>query len=210
MTHTLTRHYGHRARPLHAPLLSEADFLRLPGQDKADLIHGRLYLMAPPARRHERIVSFLSFLLDGYVSARELGEVTGSKSPIRIDERSTFEPDIVFVPTSQLDGIRADGLITQGAGVAVEVVSPSTRRRDYVDKRDGYERAGVTEYWIVDPKRETVQFYRRGDSGLYDEVTPPKGKPFESAAVPGFRLLPEALFADPLPNRYDLLRDLLD
>ena len=116
----------------------------------------------------------------------------------------------MFVPTSQLDGIRADGLITQGAGVAVEVVSPSTRRRDYVDKRDGYERAGVTEYWIVDPKRETVQFYRRGDSGLYDEVTPPQGKPFESAAVPGFRLLPEALFADPLSNRYELLRDLLD
>jgi Uma2 family endonuclease len=209
MNDTLATRHRLRARPLHAPLLSEADFLRLPGEDKADLIHGRLYVMAPPSRRHEKVVSFLAFLLDGFVSARAPGEVYGSKSPIRIDERSTFEPDVVFVATRRLTGIRADGLITGGADIAVEVASPSTRRRDYVDKRDGYERAGVAEYWIVDPMRGEARFYRIGAGGLYDEVTPPPGEPFRSQSAPGFELLPSALFDEPLPNRYELLRELL-
>ncbi len=210
MPDTLTPRTTHRARPLHAPLLNESDFLRLPGQEKADLIHGRLYVMAPPSHRHERIVSFLHSLLDMYVSARDLGNVYASKSPIRIDERNTFEPDVVFVATHRLNAIQANGLITNGADVAIEVVSPSTRRRDYVAKRDGYERAGVAEYWIVDPKREQAQFYRIGASGLYDGVTPPAGEPYESRAVGGFSLLPSDLFAEPLPNRYNLLRALLD
>jgi Uma2 family endonuclease len=206
---TLTRPRRPAARPLHAPLLSAADFVALPGEDKADLIHGRIVSDMQPTYLHEVLVSLLHFVLKGFADARGLGEVLGSKSPILIDERNVFEPDVVFVSAVRRSGIRADGLITGGADVAVEVVSPSSKRRDYADKRAGYERAGVAEYWIVDPMRGEAQFHRLSADGLYTDVSPAAGEAYESQALPGFRLDPAHLFAEDRPTAFALLTELL-
>ncbi len=48
----------------------------------------------------------------------------------------------------------------------IEILSDSTRRRDETLKREIYERAGVLEYWLVDPQRRTVRVYRRAEAGF--------------------------------------------
>lgn len=67
----------------------------------------------------------------------------------------------------------------------------------------------MTEYWIVDPLRGRAQFYRIGEGGLYTDVTPGDGEPFESQALPGFQIAPAYLFAKERPSAFTLLTELL-
>ncbi len=190
--------------------LTAYDFMTLPGEHKQDLIDGHLHTdMAPPSRRHEDIAAFLTSLLRMYAAARDLGKVYGSKSPVLIDDANVFEPDVVFVSNSQSATVQSDGLITGAPGVVVEIVSPSSRRRDYSAKFGGYQRARVGEYWLIDPLKEAATFYRLNADGLFADVTPPDGQPFESVTLPGFRLAPADALADPLPNEYHLLTQML-
>ena len=70
--------------------------------------------------------------------------------------------------------------------LAVEVISPDSRRYDTQTKRDDYERCGVREYWIVDPQQKLLTFLRN-EAGRFVEV-PPQGDSFASEAVEGFVL----------------------
>lgn len=205
---TLTRP---RLRPLHtAPVTFDEFLLRATDEDvREELFNGRILpAMAPPTARHERIQSFLLSLLKMYADARDLGEVLGSRTLVRIDERNGYEPDVLFVRKERLDIIR-EREVSEAPDVAVEIVSRSSRRADYVDKLAGYERAGVREYWIIDPDRGEARFYRRGDDGLFADATPEPGVLFESTVLSGFRLDPAVLFADPMPGAFALLQGLL-
>ncbi len=97
--------------------------------------------------------------------------------------------------------------------LAVEIVSPSSGKRDRETKFEGYQRIGVPEYWLIDPVRREAAFYRLDGEpyqagGVYRAVATAGGQ-FESAAVEGFRLDPQTLFQDPLPSAFGLLKDLL-
>ncbi len=196
--------------PAPTALLTAAEFMTLPGEQKQDLINGHLRTdMAPPSRRHEDIAAFLTSLMRMYAAARDLGKVYGSKSPVLIDDANVFEPDVVFVSHKRASHVQDDGLMTSAPDVVVEVVSPSPRRRDYSAKFDGYQRVGVGEYWLIDPLEEVATFYRPGVTGRFADATPTDGEPFESQSLPGFRLDPADVLADPLPNEYHLLTRML-
>jgi len=80
--------------------------------------------------------------------------------------------------------------------LAIEVLSPSTRRKDLVVKRLLYERIGVVEYWIVDPKRDAVQVYRATPGGLrrVADLSAEAGDSLESAFFPGLSVPLTKLF----------------
>lgn len=205
---TLTRP---RLRPLHtAPLTFDAFLLREGDEHvREELFNGRILpAMAPPTARHERIQTFLLSLLKMYADARGLGEVLGSRTLVRIDERNGYEPDVLFVRKDRLGTIR-EREVSEAPDVAVEIVSRSSRRADYVDKLAGYERAGVLEYWIIDPDRGEARFYRRGADSLFADASPAPGEAFRSEALPGFRLDPSVLFQEPMPGAFGLLQELL-
>lgn len=79
------------------------------------------------------------------------------------------EPDLVFVAPDQLD-ILTDKNIQGAPALVIEIVSPSTRRRDEQLKRRLYERTGVREYWLVHPDRGTVVVFRRAADGSFPQV----------------------------------------
>lgn len=198
------------ARPKARPALRTYDeFARdAPAGTKEDLINGVVVPAMSASTPHERVFRFVFFLLTGYVSAKGLGEVLGSRTLVRIDDRNGYEPDVLFVAKARAGIVRERDL--DGApDVAVEIVSRSSRKADEQAKFAGYERAGVREYWLLDPERQTAALYRRGADGLFADVTPAPGEPFVSEAVAGFRLDPAVLGRDPLPSEFDVLRDLL-
>ena len=175
---------------------------------KGDLIAGEAIIDMSITVVHEQIVGFLIQLLGLYVQERGLGIVLGSRTTMRVDDENGYEPDVLFVRHDRLDVLGVKD-VRAAVDVAVEIVSPTSGKRDRDTKFEGYQRTGVPEYWLVDPTRRDATFFRLDAAGAYHAV-PLAGGVFESETVPGFRLDPQALFADPMPPVLPLLMALLD
>jgi len=182
---------------------------RAPEGKKTALVNGVIHIDMSASSLHERVQRLLDFILIGFVSQRKLGQVLGSRTPIRLDEKNGAEPDILFVQAEREQIIGRVGL-DEAPDMVVEIISPSSRIDDRVRKFIGYEEIGVREYWLIDPERKTAEFFRRMDTGAFAEVTPKPGKPYHSAVVDGFWLDPAWLLADELPNDYETLQRILD
>jgi Uma2 family endonuclease len=86
----------------------------------------------------------------------------------------------------------------------IEILSPGTRRRDLGIKRELFERGGVREYWVVDPKADAVAVYRRGESGRLisiGQLRAEEGAMLTTPLLPGFELPLAKLFGPLLPDR---------
>lgn len=136
-----------------------ADIDALPEGQRAELIDGRMYMMASPALSHQDILVWLSVRIFNYIETHK-GKCRVVPAPfgvfIRKDDRNYFEPDISVI----CDRDRLDERGCHGApDWVVEIVSPSSRRMDYRLKLPVYKETGVREYWIVDYARRQVSVY---------------------------------------------------
>ena len=112
-------------------------------------------------------------------------------------DTSGREPDILFVAKENLDRIKKNRLVGP-ADLAVEIVSPESRKSDRQTKFLEYEQAGVKEYWLIDPEREQVDFYRLNERGVYQTVPLAEGV-FRSEVLKGLELDTAWLWREPLP-----------
>ena len=125
--------------------------------NKYELVHGELFVTPPPGVRHEVIVERLNRILVPFVVANKLGGVFHPRSVIRFSG-SEVEPDLmVRQPPPDPDAGWAAWPVPL---LVVEIMSPSTRRRDQEQKKAFYREAGVEEYWIVDPEHRSVTVVR--------------------------------------------------
>ncbi len=88
----------------------------------------------------------------------------------------------------------------------IEVVSPESAARDYGDKFMEYERAGVREYWIVDPLRRRCVFNRLSEAGVYAAVLPDQAGNYHTPLLPGLALPVPTLWQDNLPGILEIVR----
>jgi Uma2 family endonuclease len=116
-------------------------------------------------------------------------------------ENTSREPDILFVAQEQRQRLTQERL-NGPAVLVVEVVSPTSLHRDRVDKFFEYQRAGVREYWVVDPRDEAqrVDAYYLSDGGQYLPITPNEQGHYHSTVLPGFWLAADWLWQEPLPH----------
>ncbi len=175
--------------------------------EKADLINGVIYMASPDNTDANRLYGWLFMVIGFFLEVRDLGEIFGSRVALHLDDRNGPEPDIAVVLKDRLRVVRR-GHILGPCDLAMEVVSPESVERDYVDKRALYQEAKVLEYWIVDEEQESVTLLRLNDKGKYREVRPRKGE-LHSAVLPGFWLRPEWLWQNPAPKKTDVLAELL-
>ena len=159
------------------------DIYTLPDGQRAELIDGTMYMMAPPKRIHQEIVIELSTVINTYIKNKR-GECKVYPAPFAVflnsDDQNYVEPDIsVICDKTKLTDDGCNG----APDWIIEVVSPSSRRMDYILKLFKYRSAGVREYWIVDPDKNRVTVYNfesdTGDeytlsdtvkSGIYDDL----------------------------------------
>ncbi len=164
-------------------------------------VDGEVIVYPMPSELHQDIVGFLYVLLSWYARALGLGKVITAPFEMRLSPRRSREPDIVFVARGHAD--RLDGQRLNGpADLAVEIVSPGGAHRDRHEKLAEYEAAGVGEYWVFDarPGYTEFAFYQRGPGGRLVLVPPDAEGRYHSAALPGFRLRPDWLWQEPLPD----------
>jgi len=160
---------------------------------KSDLIEGVFVMASPASFVHEDIQAYLSGLLLNFVANRRLGKVLGSNAAFRLSPENVFQPDISFIRAGRLH-LAEDVYFPGPPDLAVEIVSPSSRQYDEVEKRINYGRYGVREYWLIDPIYETIRFFGQAEGELLP-IPAEKGL-YHSRLLPGFYLRPEWLFPD--------------
>jgi Uma2 family endonuclease len=190
-------------------LVTVSEFYRLvPDGQKADLLKGVIYMASPDSIRSNDLTGFLSALMRMYNEAKDIGgRVFVTRVAFRLTKYSAPEPDVGYVRPERVHLITAAG-VKGGPDVGVEVVSRDSRSRDYGVKKRAYEKAGVSEYWIIDPLKNHAEFHRLQD-GKYEVVPLEDGHIFRSQVLPGFWLDVNWLFSQPLPNAYQCLQQLL-
>ncbi len=187
-------------RPAPARPVSFEDFLAWADEDtSAEWVDGEIVLMSPSSADHQRLLAFLYGLLVAYVTQRQLGELFLPPFLMRLVSRpSGREPDLLFVADEHADRLR--GAYLDGpADLVVEIVSPESDERDHGAKFVEYEAAGIPEYWLIDPLRETAFFHELGADGRYHIGSVDADGFYHSAVLSGFRLRVAWLWQRPLP-----------
>jgi Uma2 family endonuclease len=128
--------------------------------NKYEVVRGELFVTPPPSNDHETITARLTRILDPFVAANALGMVYHARAVMRF-EGSEVEPDLM-VRQPHPRGRKGSWDDAPTPILIVEVLSPSTRRRDHEQKRQLYLDAGVPEYWMVDPDAERIRVVRVG------------------------------------------------
>lgn len=136
------------------------DIYALPDGERAELIDGKIYYMAPPSTKHQRLVSRLNQVIANYIDSQNR-ECEVFPAPFAVflnkDDINYLEPDLsVICDTSKLDDRGCHG----SPDWIIEIVSPGNKPMDYFTKLFKYRNADVREYWIVDPTREQVLVYQ--------------------------------------------------
>ena len=151
-----------------------------------ELLNGKIVVSPAPTPRHQDTLQALNRLLDRWVIDHDLGTVMLAPTDVVLDEKNAIQPDLFFYsinnPLHEVNG-RLHG----APDLAVEIMSPGSRDRDAVIKAMRYARAGVREFWLVDPGFRTITiFVLKGDS--YDELIPQPDGSLASDVLLGLRI----------------------
>ena len=154
---------------------SVEEFYELPEDERYELISGELYAMAEPTRIHQELVMRISNKIFNHIEANG-GDCRVYPGPFGVrlweEEDTVVEPDITVV--CDKNKLTKKGC-TGAPDWIIEIASPSNLRHDYIDKLELYMRAGVREYWIVNPDRKSLTVYN--EENPYIPSTFPFEKP---------------------------------
>ncbi len=140
-------------------IYTSEDYWNLPEGQRAELIDGKLYAMAPPNRMHHEILGELYTSINTYIKSNG-GACKVYPAPFAVnldaEDKIWVEPDIsIICDKSKLTAKGCKG----APDWIIEIVSPGNQKNDYAIKLFKYRTAGVREYWIVNPMTEIVQIY---------------------------------------------------
>ena len=178
--------------------LTYDDLVRMPDDGlRHEIIDGVHYVTPSPVLRHQALVRRLLVAIANYLEVHPIGQVFGSPVDAVFSPSDVVVPDLVFVAADQQDILTEPNI--QGApALVVEVLSPGTRKRDLGIKKSLFDRGGVREYWIVDPKANTITIHRRAVDGGFPKAAtlPADSKTMTTPLLPGFSLSLEKLFRE--------------
>lgn len=165
----------------------------LPEGQRAELIDGVIYDMAPPSRIHQKISGELYTIINNHIKVKK-GACEVYNAPFAVfldeDDKTYVEPDIsVICDKNKLTDRGCNG----APDFIIEIVSLSSRKMDYSKKNALYSETSVREYWIVDPENEQTTVYR------YEEDDAPMIFSFDQSITVG-------IYGDLKINIAELLR----
>ncbi|MFD2211915.1 Uma2 family endonuclease [Virgibacillus halophilus] len=150
-----------------------ADYLSWPENERIEIIDGVPYLQAAPSRIHQEVLSDVHRQLANYLLDKDykvypapFHVVLDPENENADDARSKYvlEPDIsVVCDKEKLDDRGCKG----SPDLIVEIISPSTARKDKIEKFHIYEQYGVQEYWMIEPKEKIVSVFSLQRNGKY-------------------------------------------
>lgn len=136
---------------------SESDYFRVHTNEMAELVDGKLEILPMPTWMHQLIVDFLLTEIKSFLRDHDTGgAVLFAPLPVKLFAGTVREPDLLYVRRENIPSNLCS--YPEKIDLAMEVVSAGeeARKRDYADKRLDYAKAGISEYWIVDPEQSLV------------------------------------------------------
>lgn len=191
------------ALPIHKNRkLNYADYLTWPDDERWEIIDGMPYNMSPaPSRRHQGVVVATVALFSGYFKNKKCKfyvapfdvRLSNDYSQDELIE-NVVQPDLsVFCDKSKLDDKGAIG----APDLAVEVLSPSTSKKDMSEKMLLYQKFKVKEYWVIDPEGKDVRVFALDEAGRFNlfALAQTEGQ-FSGKLFPDLKVSLEELFEE--------------
>jgi Uma2 family endonuclease len=162
---------------------------------KTEFINGEIVLHSPALHQRNAAVMALGTLLDLFVSQQQAGIVVVEKALVELT-RNSYEPDLCYFGPAKAATLTPELLYYPAPDLVIEVLSESTKKNDRNVKFEDYAAHGVTEYWIIDPIRQTVEpFSIDADTQEYAALgTFRVGQTVSSIVLPNFTIPVKALF----------------
>lgn len=175
--------------------LDESDYLFLTERTNrlVEFTDGRIEVLEMPTLEHQEIVLFLVNLLRAFVTPRNLG--LAIMAPLRVKLRSGQfrEPDVLFM--LEKNRSRAGNRYWDGADLVMEVISEDDPDRDLQIKRREYAQAGISEYWICDPRSKTITVLKLEGNQYVTSSEAANAGELESSLLKGFKVDVANVFA---------------
>jgi len=169
------------------------EWLELEDCEHTELIDGIIYKRGEPTRRHQKISRELSRQLSNFLLGKTC-ELYYAPFAVRLfaEENTVFQPDLAIV----CDPEKLTDYGCVGApDFIVEILSPSTGGNDWIRKYNMYLRAGVKEYWIVDPEVKIVFVHILKDN-IYEQSRYAGFGPIQVQTLPGCEIDLMIVFAE--------------
>src|SRR5262245_15039865 len=164
--------------------LTYDDFVRFPDDgQRHELIDGEHYVTPSPNIKHQTVSINLTVLIGSWLERNPLGRLFHAPLDVVFSNFDVVEPDLLYLSNARAAEALTPQHVRGVPELVIEIGSPSTRKRDDTIKRRLYERAGVAEYWVVDPELDAIRVYRR-DGDTFERVTELSADAGDSLATP--------------------------
>ena len=184
--------------PIPNLTMTESEFVAwCPEGLRAEWVDGKVILMSPSNVDHDDLTIWFIRLLGDYVESHELGAIYQNLFVRLAPQRRRRVPDLMFIAADRLHLLK-ETYLDGPPDLLIEIVSPDSQSRDRRDKYAEYEKAGVREYWIVDPLSKSVEAMRL-DRKKFHRIDEGAGV-IASTVLRGFRIKTEHLWQKPLPK----------
>jgi Uma2 family endonuclease len=182
------------------PKLTYRDYVHIPEDGRRhEIIDGEHYVTPAPFVSHQKLAFRLTLRVGGFVESQRLGLFLFAPADVLLSAHDVVQPDLFFISRERASIVAGKNI--QGApDLVVEILSRSTRGLDEGVKLQAYGRAGVREYWVVDPFQQGLQRWVRTDNALRPQpfLSAAAGDVLTSPLLPGFELSLAEIFEDPI------------
>ena len=183
------------ATTVEAPAkLTYKDYCETPDDERYELLDGKLMMVPAPNMKHQRVLGRLYIELHRFNEEHQLGEVYMAPCDVVLSDTDVVQPDLLWISRSREDRL-TEANVRGAPDLVIEILSPSSAKRDRVDKPELYGRHGALEYWIVDPVAETIAVHRLRDGRLELAETFGRGDTLRTALLSGLELKLKDIFA---------------
>lgn len=168
--------------------LTYDDFVLFPDDGKRhELIDGEHYVTPSPNTRHQKVSINLIVLIGSWLERHPIGQLFHAPFDVVFSNFDVVEPDLLYLSNARAAEALTPQHVRGVPELVIEIGSPGTRKRDETIKRRLYERAGVSEYWVVDPEIGAIRVYRReGDAfARVGELSAGAGDVLATPLLPG-------------------------